>query len=232
MPRQAKRRKRVAPAKTPKTTGRRGGPRGSRQAQAGPRTCNDRELLFIAEFLKDFNGTEAVIRAGITANRRSAAVIATRTLDLPHVILELARQREKDQEVAGVSRQRILEEMRKVAFSDMARLASWGETSVKLIPKKDLTNEDTAAIMQIEATELPTEYGTKRAAKLRLHPKLPALQELLERIEPSKAEKRRGMTTGSGVTLIIDGGPTGLEVPTGPSVTVHVGAGAKQTAVA
>lgn len=214
-----------------------------------PRVCNDRELVFIDEFLKDFNGTQAMIRAGFAGKLRSAAAIASRMLNEPHVLLELARRRDRQMDKVELSRDRVLEEIRRIAFSNMGRVASWDETTVSLIPKGELADEDLSALMEIQGHEEETvrevkqrkSRGTpkdeepdkeeflisrRKHAKVRLHPKLPALQELLERIEPSDAEKRRmGGSTGSGVTLIIDGGPTGLEVPTGPSVTVRVGQG-------
>lgn len=248
MSRQAKRGKRVAP----KPKGRRGGKRRAKTAPEA-RVCNDRELIFIDEYLKDFNGTQAAIRAGFTDKATSAKSIASRMLNEPHVLLELARRREKLMDRIELSRDRILEEIRRIAFSSIGRVASWDETTVSLIPKAELADEDMAALMEIQGHEEETvrevkqrktrgsskdaepdkeEFliSRKKHAKVRLHPKLPALQELLGRIDPSEAEKRRGLTGSGGVQLIIDGGPTGLEVPTGPTVTVHVGA--KQTAAA
>lgn len=252
MPRQSRKR-RVAPKRraAPKAKGRRGGKnaRNSRKAKTGaaaPRVCNDRELIFIDEYLKDFNGTQAAIRAGFTDKATSAKSIASRMLDEPHVIIEFARRRERLMDKIEVNRDRILEEIRRIAFSSIGRVASWDAKEVQLIPSEDLAEEDLAALMEVQGHEEETvrevkqrkTRGTapdaepdkevflikrKQHTKVRLHPKLPALQELLERIEPSEAEKRRGMTGSGGVQLIIDGGPTGLEVPTGPTVTVRVG---------
>jgi phage terminase small subunit len=262
MSRQTKRSKRVAPP-APKPKGRRGGKRRRKTADVTARVCNDREIIFIDEYLKDFNGTQAAIRAGFTDKATSAKSIASRMLNEPHVLLELARRREQLMDKIALSRDLILEEIRRIAFSNMGRVASWDETTVSLIPKDCLSPEDVAGIMQIEGHEEETVkeikqrksrpkkgatakeieaaraaepdkeewlINRKKHAKIRLHPKLPALQDLLERIDPSEAEKRRGLTGSGGVQLIIDGGPTGLEVPTGPTVTVRVGA--KQTAAA
>lgn len=184
---------------------------------AAPRACNDRELVFIDEFLKDFNGTQAVIRAGFAGKLRSAAAIASRMLNAPHVLLELARRRDQLMEKHGISLDLILEELRRIAFARMSDVADWDRGRIDVKGSAVLPESAIAAISELSSTE--------DGPRLKLHPKLPALLALMERLDPSEAEKRRGVgATGSGVTLIIDGGPTGLEVPTGPSVTVHVGA--------
>lgn len=183
---------------------------------AAPRVCNDRELRFIDEFLKDFNGTQAVIRAGISSRPDSAASIASRMLNEPHVLLELARRRDQLMEKHGISLDLILEEIRRIAFSKISDVASWNRGTIEVKADGQIEETAIAAISELSSTE--------DGPKVKLHPKLPALLALMERLDPSEAEKRRGAGTGSGVTLIIDGGPTGLEVPTtGPTVTVHVG---------
>jgi phage terminase small subunit len=187
-----------------------------------PRVCNDRELIFIDEYLKDFNATQAAIRAGFTDKPTSAKSIGSRILNEPHVIIELARRREQLMEKHGVSLDLVLEEVRRIAFANLGAVANWTANEVTLIPKEQLTEAAIATIAEIEATEDPGEFGTKRRVRVKLHPKLPALIALLERLEPSAAERARGLTGSGGVQLIIDGGPTGLEVP---NVTVRVGGG-------
>lgn len=191
-------------------------------AAAESRVCNDRELAFLDEYLKDFNGTQAAIRAGFTDKATSAKSIASRILNEPHVIIELARRRDDEMHRNAINRDEVLKEIKSIAFSNLGKVANWTAEETRLIPKAELTAEAIAAIAEIEATEDPGEWGTKRRQRVKLHPKLPALVELLQRTEPSEAEKRRNMgLTGSGVQVIIDGGPTGLEVP---NVTVTVGA--------
>ena len=75
-----------------------------------------KQQRFVREYLTDFNGTQAVIRAGYSP--RGASVQAVRLLGNAKVQAEIERlSKEKDDEL-GLSKDRILHKLAQIAFSD------------------------------------------------------------------------------------------------------------------
>src|SRR6266853_2383774 len=79
-----------------------------------------KERTFVEEYLVDLNGTQAAIRAGYST--RSAAVIAHENLRKPKIALALDRAMA---ERCGVTRPRIVDELAKIAFSDIRKVVTW-----------------------------------------------------------------------------------------------------------
>lgn len=79
-----------------------------------------RQRLFISEYLIDRNGTQAALRAGFAV--KGASVQATRLLANVRVAAEIAKRTEKYEEKTGITAERVLAEIAKVAFSDTRRL--------------------------------------------------------------------------------------------------------------
>lgn len=176
-----------------------------------PVTCNDEELRFIDEYMRDLNGSAAIIRAGIHADPKVAKVYASRYLDRPHVLLELAARRSQLQAKNELSLERVLEELRRVGITKLSDVASWNSSGVLILhPKEVLTDEQLSAIASIE--EIPGMFGS--ALKVKMHNKVAALKDLRKHLSPSPAESRFGALGGSGgsATIVIEGGPTGLEI--------------------
>jgi hypothetical protein len=187
--------------------------------------CNEKELAFVIELLKKpGNGSAAMIAAGITDKPDVAKVYASQYLDRPHVLAELERRRARLMDKLDLSLDRVLEEIRRIALANLVDVVHvhgagvaedgdgkkyhyHGELEFRDLDK--LPVEVTAAIAGVTIT--PGEFGTKR--EIRMHPKLDALKALLEHLSPSDAEKRGGIGgIGAGSTIVIEGGPTGLEV--------------------
>ena len=85
---------------------------------------SDKQLNFCREYVKDFNGTQAAIRAGYSKN--GASVQATTLLGNPKIqerISTLANNAAEKQEVTA---ERIIAEFAKIAFSSIAHMHnSW-----------------------------------------------------------------------------------------------------------
>ncbi len=73
-----------------------------------------------------------------------------------------------------IQQERVLRELRSVAFSNMADLVEWSESSVKLKDSSQLTREQTAAISQV--TQVHTRYGA--SVNIKTHDKPEALTRL------------------------------------------------------
>lgn len=175
-----------------------------------PVTCSDDELRFVLEYLVDLNGSAAVVRAGIHEDPLQAKVYASRYLDRPQVILELARRRGDLIAKQELSLERVNEELRRIGFANLSDVASWDGETLWLESAADLTDEQLSAIAEIE--EIPGMYGTRLAIKM--HDKKGALALLQKHLSPSPAENRfnGGAAGGGSATIILEGGPTGLEV--------------------
>jgi hypothetical protein len=190
--------------------------------------CNEKELAFIAELMKKpGNGSAAMIAAGITDKPDVAKVYASQYLDRPQVLAELERRRARLMDKLDISLERVLEEIRRIALANVTDVVTVRGAGFEEVEKngkiakvhyhgeldfKDLDEmpeEVTAAIAGVSI--VPGEFGTKR--EIRMHPKLDALKTLLEHLAPSKAEKDQNAGgKGGGSMIIIEGGPTGLEV--------------------
>lgn len=73
-----------------------------------------------------------------------------------------------------VTIERVLEEMRRIGFSDMRDYADWDGSTVTLKPSDELTDEAAAAVAEVQQTT--TEGGG--SIKFKLHDKRAALQDL------------------------------------------------------
>ena len=72
----------------------------------------------------------------------------------------------------GITRERVLEEMRRIAFSDLSRIADWrsGEDGLQVKPSKELDEADAAAVAEIVASA-----STGKIYRIKMHDKTPGL---------------------------------------------------------
>lgn len=151
------------------------------------RKLNDRQRLFCREYLKDFNGTQAAIRAGYSPD--SAYSIAYDLLKKPEIISEIKTLVGRLLEEQEIQIARILQELYIIALSDITdffgREEPWVETDPdtgeeKVDGRKELQmrlkeelGEKTRAIAQIEER---SSRGRSVETKYKLHDKLKAIE--------------------------------------------------------
>ncbi len=104
-----------------------------------------KQARFVAEYLKDLNATQAAIRAGYSA--RTARAIGHENLTKPDIAAAIAAATQKQLAGAELTAARVLEEMRRVAFSDVRALYK-DDGTLRAI--HELTPEQSAAIASIE----------------------------------------------------------------------------------
>lgn len=80
------------------------------QGSSKPGALTDKQKAFVREYLKDFNGTRAVIRAGYSEN--GASVQATRLLADARIVEQLASHERKAESIAVVDRAWVLAKLR------------------------------------------------------------------------------------------------------------------------
>lgn len=110
-----------------------------------------KQRLFVHEYLKDLNATQAAIRAGYS--RKTAQAISTENLSKP--LIQEAIQKEFDKRAGEVdlTAKRILTEIMKLAFFNIKDLY---DENGDIKPINELSNEVACAISAIDIGEVRT----------------------------------------------------------------------------
>jgi phage terminase small subunit len=89
---------------------------------------NERQELFCREYLVDHNGTQAAVRAGYSKlSAHSQASYLLRQPKIKRRIEELAaEQHERVTLRADLTLERLINELSKIAFSDIGKVVRWG----------------------------------------------------------------------------------------------------------
>jgi phage terminase small subunit len=127
---------------------------------------------FIAEYMTDFNATQAFLRAGYSAKTpKSAQTLASRLLANDVVAAEIDKCRKADLSKTENLRNQMIEELVNMAFSNGTDYAEIGEDGiVRFIPTSKLLPEKRAAVAGIEQGASGT--------KVKMHDKLKAMELL------------------------------------------------------
>ena len=107
----------------------------------------DKQSAFIDQYLVDYNAKQAAIRAGY-AEKQSASM-ASQLLDKPHIQAELSKRQTKIARKLGVTAERVLEELGRVAFSDIRDLF---DDAGNLKPLSDLDKDTAATVAGVQVT--------------------------------------------------------------------------------
>jgi phage terminase small subunit len=104
---------------------------------------------FVRAYAKSLNGTQAALDAGysVQGNRQKASQIAWRVMKHPEVRKAIDGLQERSKLDNSLSAQRVLEELRRIAFVDVREL--YDEDGV-LKPIKQWSNEHGAAVQQLD----------------------------------------------------------------------------------
>lgn len=132
---------------------------------------------FAEEYLIDLNATEAAVRAGYS--KRSAGALGHNLLQKPDVaalIQELMDARSKRTEITA---DKVLQELARVAFSNMKDYAQWGTFGVALHDSENLKED--AARCVAEVSQTTSKDGG--SIKFKLHDKVGALGKLGEHLK-------------------------------------------------
>ena len=106
---------------------------------------NPKQQRFVHEYLIDLNATQAAVRAGYKA--KNADVVGPRLLGHVGVAEAIASGKSKQLGTAELSAARVLEEMRRLAFSDVRSLF---DAHGDLRPICELNADEAAAVASLE----------------------------------------------------------------------------------
>jgi phage terminase small subunit len=123
---------------------------------------------FVDEYCVDFNGTQAAIRAGYSAN--SANMQAARLLTNDSVRKALDEKRLEIAESSKLKVSDVIDELRNIAFSDITQVISFSASKAKVKSSRKLTEDAKKTIASVSQTQ--------NGLTVKLHDKVKALELL------------------------------------------------------
>jgi phage terminase small subunit len=115
---------------------------------------NDKQRRFVAEYRKDLNATRAYIAAGYSP--KGASQSAEKLLRNAEIAAAVAEKTQQQLEKADLTAERVLEELRRLAFADIRSLF---DEHGNLKPLHELTQEQAACIGGFEVIKKNAEAG-------------------------------------------------------------------------
>lgn len=163
-------------------------------------TLNARQTRFVQEYLIDLNATQAAIRAGYS--EKTAYSVGHENLSKPEISKAIAEAQQERAERTGITQDRVLAELGKIAFQDVRKAVRWGGSPngdsdsypVELVPSEDIDDDTAAAVSEVSLTQ--------SGVKIKMHDKQAALVNL---------GKHLGMFTDKVEHTGKDGGPIEVE---------------------
>jgi len=140
-----------------------------------------KQARFVGEFLLDFNATQAAVRAGYSA--KTARAIGAENLTKPHISEEIARRTKETGKRLEATRERVLEELTRLALSDIRDVATWKteagadgveRSTIRLVDSDEISDAAAAAISEVRQT--------REGVVVRMREKLPALLGLAKHL--------------------------------------------------
>lgn len=120
----------------------------------------------------DLNASQAAIRSGYSV--KAAAAVASRLLTVAKVQDAIADATKTRALGAQVTRDRVIQELARVAFGDPRKIMAWNDGGLFLTDSKDLTDDDAAQVAEVG--EVLSKAGM--AMKIKRFDKVKALELL------------------------------------------------------
>ncbi len=147
-----------------------------------------KQARFIDEFLISLNATKAAIAAGYA--EKTARSIGAENLTKPHIVEEIARRQKADSVRMDIAKDRVLQELARVAFCDIRDVVCWVTIQDKesgserqivgLVDSDDISDDAAASIAELRQT--------RDGIVLKMRDKLPALDKLARHLGLNVAE--------------------------------------------
>jgi phage terminase small subunit len=131
-----------------------------------------KQRSFVDEYLIDLNATQAAIRAGYSP--KTANEIGAENLAKPSIKAEVDKVLAERSKRTGITQDRVLREIAKLAFFKSSDVVEFGPSGVKVRHSSDVDEEDLACVAEI--SETTTEFGG--TIRVKFHDKKGALELL------------------------------------------------------
>jgi len=122
-----------------------------------------RQIVFVREYIKDFNAARAAVAAGYS--KRSARGIGSDLLAKPHVQMDIQRVIDRRAAKYDITADRVLGELAKLGFANMADYTAVQEDGTAIVDLTGCTRDQMAAIEQIETKEYYEKQGFEEDAE-------------------------------------------------------------------
>ena len=157
--------------------------------------ASEKQKRFIEEYLIDLNAKQAAIRAGYKPD--NADVVGYQLLQKTSVKNAIEKAMAERSRRTGISQDRVLYELAKMAFVNISDVVDLDNASVKA----DAAEEDLACIQSVKIK--PNEFGTEREVKM--YDKKASLELLGRHLGMFKDNVKLD------ITPVVIGGDDGLE---------------------
>lgn len=119
----------------------------------------NRQALFVQEYLKDFNATQAAIRAGYA--KKSANREGPKLLSNPVIAAGVAKAQEQVKKKFEITIDEIAAEMKNLGFANMQDYMSIGPDGDPVLDWSKLTREQAAALAEVTVEDFKDGRGKK-----------------------------------------------------------------------
>jgi len=157
----------------------------------------EKQERFCLEYIVDLNATQAAIRAGYrqkTAYSQGQRML--KNVEIQRRIRELNEERFRRVQIQADD---VIQELARIAFSNMGNYAHWGPDGVVILPIERLTPGQLAAVAEI--TETITEAGGNK--RIKLHDKLKALELLGKHLNLFERNAERERYTAEDIQALL-----------------------------
>lgn len=127
-----------------------------------------KQQRFVEEYCVDFNGTQAAIRAGYSVN--TASMQAARLLSYDKVKTALEEKKIEIAESSKLKASDVIDELRKIAFSDITQVMSFSASKAKIKSSRKLSEDAKKIVASVSQTQA--------GLTVKLHDKVKALELL------------------------------------------------------
>lgn len=131
-----------------------------------------KQQRFVEEYLIDLNATQAAIRAGYSV--QTAYSIGDENLKKPEINNAIAKEMAERSKRTGINQDRVVLELAKIAFLNLADVINMDDATVK----GEANRDDTAAISSVKVKRIPTEDSDILIREIKTYDKLKALELL------------------------------------------------------
>lgn len=153
------------------------------------------QARFVDEYLVDLNATRAAIRAGYS--EKSAAQQGWDLLRNPKVQALISKKRAELARKTEITAERVLLEIKRIAFANMRDVATWNEYGVQFKNDEDLSDEVSPAVSELSSDVIRTKSGEPIVKmKVKLHDKMKALDMLGRYLDLFKDGNQNGGLSG------------------------------------
>jgi len=125
---------------------------------------NAKQKAFVREYVKDFNATQAAIRAGYS--KKTAGVQSHELLKKPEIKAAIEAKQAKAEDRAAITVDEIVARLAGIARAGLGDILDWDEETATLIAKADMGPEALAAVKTIKQTVVEVESNSDDTVRI------------------------------------------------------------------